>query len=250
MRRSEHRCSNFSWMAGEGTRRATRAICATAVALYALCTTAGCVGHDGGPPEGTDAAVPSARLSVLLEASGPSEGEIALTEARVGISELRANSDRGGDLEPRMQEVGEAELRAGTTIDFGTVPPATYGRVTMRLEEGDWGPGLALQLTSPDGSVRVVLREPVDVDARCAAPVLVAPGSSATLDLRLDVDAVWEALPEHPTDGEDVEVDDETDPEAADDVQVVLRDAWTLDCGEAETSGATEALDTDGASTE
>jgi len=215
--------------------------CATAVALYALCTTAVCLGGGEDPPGGDpDGSVPMAGLGVHLATS---EDDVEVALARGGITELRARNDRGGDLEPRMEDVGGVEFADGATVDFGSVPPATYGRITMRLEEGDWGPALELRLVGLDGSATLVLRDEVDVDARCELPVLLAPGSEATLELSLEVDELWEALPEPPSGGEDRVIDAETDPEALAAVERALPDAWSLECDAESSDGHSESLE-------
>lgn len=206
-------------------------------ALYVICTAAACAGGDDPAVGGLDATVPTARLAVDLSIAEEEAWEVAT--ARIGISELRANNDRGGDLEPRMENVGAAELVEGTSIDFGVVAPATYGRVTMRMEAGDWGPGVELRVSSAGGSVHISARDAVDVDARCETPTLVAPGSAGTLELELDVESLWVALPEHPTGGGELALDADERSE----VGAALRDAWRLDCDAEEAEGHAEALE-------
>jgi hypothetical protein len=217
--------------------------------LYVFCAATLLGACSGGPADtddggsGSDAEVGSARLFIEVSAERE-EDEVTLATGRTGLAELRARNDRGGDLEPRLEAVGSVDLTASDPIDVGDVIPATYGRVTMRLEAGDWGPAFQLELVHAGGTVTVESRDGLNVDVRCEVPIRLAPGDDGELRVELDTGEVWSTIAmTGPVDGE-VRIDAESDPSRLAGVEAAFAGAWSVSC-EGGVEGSAEALETE-----
>ncbi len=225
-------------------RRAGRCLNrATACTLYVLCALAsacgrgGGPGHDGGNPgDASDDGGSGGGGRLLVDLSlGPEmlPDGVTLQTAQMGISELRARNDRGGEQEPVRDHVGLLDLLGTATVDLSPAPPATYGRLTAHLESGDWGPALELHFGGDDHALMVVDLHDTQIDARCNPVVTLLPGGELRMHLVLDASALYAAMQDVGLpDAQDgvVEVDDDTAPDAIAAVESRLPSAISLRC--------------------
>ena len=217
---------------------------AQALLWLCSCAAAGCSGDDDGSSIDAGSAEDAggggaAGLVVRLDAEA---GEAVATAARFVLVELRARNDRGGDLEPFDDSVGLVDVLAGAEIDLAAVPPATYGRVTMRFESGDDGPTALLAFPHSTGTVEVESRDALAVDVRCETPLLLGPGDSGVLALELELEDVWDAVEASGGIDGDVRIDAETDPGRLAVIEDALAVAWSVSC-ESGVAERAEALD-------
>ena len=228
--------------------------CASARTQYVACTVAvlaaaalGCgsdhapPGSDGGSPE-DDGAVGTGTVVLSAEVD-LGEGGATLELGRVGVRELRVRNDRGGDFEPRLESVGLIDLlRTEPQVVLEGAPPATYGRVTVRLGPDDaWGHALELQLGGVGRSVWITSDAELDLDVRCVAPAVLAPGGTLQVTLMLELGEIDDVLEGMIPEEGDVHIDADREPEVLDAVERSLSTAWKLTCQSLAADGAHES---------
>jgi hypothetical protein len=162
---------------------------------------------DGGPPSdgASDAAPGGARVDLSLEVSGeapPDEWE--LTEAFVALATLRADNDRGGELEPTWDGIGRVRLDEDGPRMMVAAVPANYGGVSVVSTSG--GTTFELRYRGGEDAVEVVSTRPYEIMARCREGVIgLRPDQVAQLRVVLDTSFLAERLAEaelpEPVDG-------------------------------------------------
>lgn len=236
----------------ERERDAARAAarCAGSALLYVSCTclalvALGC-GDDGGVGPGVDAGgvsdgAGSAHGAIALDVLGevgPLEDGQTFESATVWIMELRARNDRGGDFEPMITSPTPIDLSVGASFEVLDAAPATYARVTLHLAPSAGQPSFAMRIAEASRTFDVRLDTPLDVEATCGSPAVLAPGGAARLQVTVRIRELAKQLDEatvpEPVDGV-VHVDETTAPEAADALIAKLADAFTLTCESVET---------------
>lgn len=240
MLRLSYICSDSVRMALAEPFEARSDRCATAVLVYVICAVplVGCPQIADAP----DSGAADAQLSVELRAEELSLGDdVVLSAASLGISELRARNDRGGDLEPRKEGIGALDLTSGHVVRFGAVPPATYGGVSLRLEDGSWGRAFEATLADADGTLLLTASEPLSLELRCESPSRANSETTLRLVVTFDAEELFDVVRELVADtAGQVVVDAETDPDLWAEVRVALESAWSATC-----SGDHESLDRD-----
>jgi len=110
----------------------------------------------------------------------------------------------------------------------------------MHLAPSGSAPAFAMRIAEATRTFDVRLTTPVDVEARCASPVVLAPGGSARLRVAVRLHELAGQLREssvpEPVDGV-VHVDEDTAPDAASALLDKLRDAFELSCDGTESHG-------------
>lgn len=185
------------------------------------------------PPPPADASA-GARIEVVLSAAPETlEDDVTLELARIGVAEVRARNDRGGELEPAATSLGAVDLIATRSIVLDRAVPATYSRVTLELAPQDGSPSFELRLAEAGTVIHVVDERPVSVDVRCDDATVTASGDRILLAMALDLGEVHSALRETPlppaVDG--VITIDGRAPSVLDAVESRLRERWHLVCG-------------------
>lgn len=204
-------------------------VAGTAIALLGL---AACDGPmvpptDGGMPG--DGASGGAQIELSFEVmseSPPSGWE--LTEAFTTLSLVRADNDRGGDLEPTWDGPGRIRLDEDAPRMTVTAPPANYGGVS--LVSGSGPATFELRYRTGDDAIEVVSTRPFDIMARCRDGVVgLRPDEVARFRLVLDTATLAQRLAEaelpDPSDGE-VRVDAASVPG----LEAAFDDAWHVEC--------------------
>jgi hypothetical protein len=181
-----------------------------------------------------DGRVGSGRAVIVLSADAESlEDDVELLMIDLGVSEVRARNDRGGDLEPSRVEVGRLALSSGPVrIELDAVP-ATYGAARVQLDEGAWGHAVELRVREGDTTWHLLADEPVVIDARCAVPVQLDPDGTVEIAASIDLGEVHQHLREsglpRPADGTIV-VDRERASAVLDEVLAELREHVRSTC--------------------
>ena len=231
----------------------------TALALVAALLLAGCSDPrptvDAGPDADTDTDTPNDADTPPPDGdsdSGPGLGQIILeltaddsvdnddmVEAvTLSISEVRLRNDRGGELEPVLEDLDEVELSAdGTALVSDDASPATYGSVSLVLAPLDGAPALRLALFDEHEESRIVVT--VDtlttprIDVRCESPMLLEPFEQRQMSLELDVGELFDPLASELPEGEDdLQIDRLTHPTLIAALEAALPEAWELSCDE------------------
>lgn len=189
------------------------------------------VGSDAGPPR--DAASVG---RVAIEISGDVEtleDDVVLESLRLGLEEVRAQNDRGGELEPSLRDLGTLDLTSTPArIELFRAVPATYSSVQLTIA-GD--PGLELRLTEGDTTWHVVTRGPIVADIRCDLPVALAPEGALDLAVALDLGELHVALREASLprpEGGVVRVDATTAPSLIAELEALASEHWQTQCGD------------------
>ena len=219
-------------------------LCARSCAVSIACALAlvGCPAPISPPPTG-DSGVPLPRYGsraagrVVVEISAGDdtlEDDVVLERLRLGVSEVRAENERGGTLEPSQRDVGTLDLTSGVParIELMGAVPATYSAVSVTLA-GE--PALELRITEPEITYEVVTTGPILVDVRCELPVVLAPDGAVVIALTLDVGELHAALQEgalpEPEDGV-VHVDATSAPAVIAEIEARVSEHWQVECGE------------------
>ena len=225
---------------GEAATEATRAPSgrAFACAVYALGTAVallGLVACDGPlpPVDGGfvgDGASGGAQIELTFEASTEElPGEWELSEAFVTLSSVRADNDRGGELEPLWDAPGRVRLDESAPSMTVSAVPANYGGVSLVSAGG--GPTFELRFGVGDDTVEVVSTRPFEIMARCREGVVgLRPDDLARLRTVLDTSTIARLLADEgelpaPSDGT-IRVDAASVPG----LEAAFDDAWHVEC--------------------
>lgn len=225
-------------MATHTKRARERAIpCARTCAVFALCALAlvGC--PEPAPPDGSDGGPPRDAASVgrvVVEVSGAEEtleDDVVLERLRLGLTEVRAQNDRGGALEPSQRDLGTLDLTsAPARVELVGAVPATYSSVQLTLS-GD--PALELRLTEGETTWELVTRGPIVAEIRCDLPVVLPPEGALGISVALDLGELHVALREAelppPIDGV-VRVDETTAPALVAELEALAAEHWQVEC--------------------
>ena len=194
-------------------------------------------GLDAGPPGGADgggSAHGALVVSVIGDLGSLEDGQ-ALESASLSIGNLTARNDRGGVFEPMTSNPVTIDLSTGATFELADATPATYARVSMHLAPNGSAPSFALRIVEA-GMARtfdVRLTTALDVEARCATPVVLVPGGTARLRVTLPIREIAKELDEgmapEPIDGV-VAIDESAAPDTARALLAMLADAFELQC--------------------
>lgn len=211
-------------------------VAATAIAFgLGGCPAPSDPGHDGGAPP-ADAPGSAGRVDVRIAAAEETlEDDVVLEVLRVGLAEVRAHNDRGGELDPVARALGVFDLRGGeATVPLTGAVPATYSSVVLVLGAPGAGvPSFELRLLEDGVAIHVVDEDDIEIELRCDAPVALSPGAVLELSAELDLGEVHAALREStlpaPVSGV-ITVDRASAPGALAAVEARLRARWELRC--------------------
>jgi hypothetical protein len=126
---------------------------------------------DAGPDGFADAhgGTPS-RVSLHVSVDGESlEDDTSLDRLSVGVRDVRVPYDRGR-LEVNVERSYEL-ASSPVEIMLLEATPGVYAEVELGASSGAWGPSIVMELTQPEGRVRLVIDEPLELEGRCDAPL-------------------------------------------------------------------------------
>lgn len=173
-----------------------------------------------------------ARARVRVPHESIEASDVELTSFRVAVSSVRLVSDRGASFDPVREDTGLIDLLDGTSLEFDAIPPASYSAAVLVLE----GAATTLEIRADDavlGPMHVSYRSRIEWMARCSSAVPVDVGETLEIAFDVELSDAWEALRAAalpaPTAGI-IEIDEESAPEALDELIRALLDGSRAEC--------------------
>lgn len=145
---------------------------------------------DGG---GGDGSMLTASARVVLPSEPLEDGDVAIDTFTLRVASLRLVSDRGGALDPVRADVGSLDLAAEQSVEFASVPPASYSAAVLVLD----GAARVLEIDAEDatiGRMHIVYGTRVEWTARCGSVVPVGVGETLELRIEVELGTAWDAL--------------------------------------------------------
>lgn len=188
-------------------------------------------GHEDAPPGDGSAFAAAARVRLPHEAL--EVGDVTVSSFALRIASLRLVSDRGVAFDPvRAGDLGPVDLASSTTIEFPSIPPASYSAAVIVLD----GAAAVLEIDAEDavlGRVHVSYGSRVEWMARCSAGVPVGVGETLDVGVDLDLGPAWEDLRSadlpDPSGGV-LSLDESTAPEAVAELVRAIGEALRAEC--------------------